>query len=220
MWMPESSRIVAIILAGGQARRMGGRDKSLLHLGDLSLLQHVVNRIEPQVDAILLNANGDATRFSEYGLPVQADLVGGYAGPLAGVLTGMAWVRQQLPQCPWLVTVAADTPFFPLDYVERLWTAVMEQGTQLACAQYGERTQPVFGLWPVALYDSLHTALVDEGLRRVDQFTARYPISHVSFSDLGYNPFFNINCMADLQVGVELWRQLSQQQALNVQGGP
>lgn len=208
----EPSEIVAIIIAGGQARRMGGGDKALVNLGGLSLLQHILNRLQPQVDTILLNANGDAKRFKEYNLPVQADLVSGYAGPLAGVLTGMAWVRQHRPQCPWLITVAADTPFFPLNYVVRMCTVAREQGTPLACAQYGTRTQPVFGLWPVALYDALYTALVDEGVRRVDHFTCRYPISHVGFNELGYNPFFNINCIRDLQAGTRLWHRLSSQQ--------
>ncbi len=210
--MTDPSQMVAIILAGGQSRRMGGGDKALLHLGGMSLLRHVLNRIQPQVDTVLLNANGDVARFSEYDLPVQQDLVDGYAGPLAGVLTGMAWVRQHLPQCAWLVTVAADTPFFPFDYVLRMRTAVVQQDTQLACAQYGTRTQPVFGLWPVVLYDALHTALVKEDLRRVDQFTARYSISHVSFDELGYNPFFNINHMEDLQTASRLWYRLTQQQ--------
>jgi len=108
----------AVILAGGQARRMGGVDKGRLMLGDQSLIQRVVDRITPQVDSVVLNANGDLSRFDDLGLPVVADSVAEFPGPLAGVLAGMDWAAEHGHE--WLISVAADTPSFPLDLAQRL----------------------------------------------------------------------------------------------------
>ena len=108
----------AVILAGGQANRMGGGDKGRLMLGEQSLIERVIERISPQVDAVVLNANGDPSRFDDLGLPVVADSIPDYPGPLAGVLAGMDWAAEQGHD--WLISVAADTPSFPLDLAERL----------------------------------------------------------------------------------------------------
>ena len=103
---------------------MGGGDKCLRPLGGRPILAQVIERAAPQVAALLLNANGDPARFAGFGLPVAADVVEGFAGPLAGVLTGMEWARAKRPDCPWIATIATDTPFFPTDLVARLLAAV------------------------------------------------------------------------------------------------
>ena len=110
-------KVLGVILAGGQARRMGGGDKGLLLLGGVSLLDRVAKRLGRQVEAMCLNANGDPARFETFGLPVVADPVAGFAGPLAGVLAGMRWAAPQ--GASHVVSVAADTPFFPRDLVAR-----------------------------------------------------------------------------------------------------
>jgi molybdopterin-guanine dinucleotide biosynthesis protein A len=190
--------VVGALLAGGQARRMGGGDKSLRPLGGRPILARVIARAGPQVRALVLNANGDPQRFSGFGLPVAADLIAGFAGPLAGVLTGMAWARANHPECPWIATIATDTPFFPHDLVARLLAAVEGQDAELACAASRGRAHPVFGLWPVRLADALRAAMVEEAIRKVDVWTARYRLAQVEFPAGTVDPFFNTNRPEDL----------------------
>ena len=190
--------VVGVLLAGGQARRMGGGDKCLRPLGGRPILEHVVARATPQVRALLLNANGDPQRFAGFGLPVAADLIEGFAGPLAGVLTGMAWARANRPECPWIATLATDTPYFPTDLVARLLAAVEREGADLACATSGGRAHPVFGLWPVRLANDLRAAMEGEAVRKVDIWTARHRLALVDFPIGTVDPFFNTNRPADL----------------------
>lgn len=195
---PPRARTVGVLLAGGQARRMGGGDKCLRQLANRPILAHVIERIRPQVEALVLNANGDPARFEAFDLPVAADVIDGFAGPLAGVLTGMEWARAHRPDCPWIVSVATDTPFLPADLVMRMQTAIQDEGAELACALSNGRTHPVFGLWPVSLADALRKAMVDEDIRKVDRFTQRFRLAEVEFPDEPYDPFFNTNRPEDL----------------------
>lgn len=130
----SATNVAGVILAGGLARRMGGGDKSLLKLAGRPLLDQVIERAAAQVDRLVLNANGDPARFAGYGLPVVADVVPDFAGPLAGILTGMHWARDNAPECKWLVSFASDTPFFPSDLVERLLQQAEQDNAPLACA--------------------------------------------------------------------------------------
>ena len=131
--------IIGVLLAGGRSSRFGGGDKCLSALAGKPLLAHAIERFKPQVETLLLNANGDARRFARFGLKVIADYasprIGEFAGPLAGVLAGMEWTRAHRPEARFLVTAATDTPFFPLDLVARL----VEAGDGLAVAQSAER---------------------------------------------------------------------------------
>jgi molybdenum cofactor guanylyltransferase len=190
--------VVAVLLAGGLSRRMGGGDKCLRPLGGRPILAHVVERIRPQVDAMVLNANGDPARFACFGLPVAADVVEGFAGPLAGVLTGLEWALAHRPEAARVTSVATDTPFFPCDLVARLLAATTAEGADLACAASGGQAHPVFGLWPTALAGELRRALVDEGVRRIDAWTARHRLAVVEFPIDRVDPFFNANRPEDL----------------------
>ncbi|MFQ6018748.1 MAG: molybdenum cofactor guanylyltransferase MobA, partial [Kiloniellaceae bacterium] len=159
---PERARrpgVAGVLLAGGRSRRMGGGDKCLRALAGKPVLAHVVARAKPQVGPLLLNANGDPARFADFGLPVAADVVAGFAGPLAGVLTGLEWAAQHAPACAYLASFACDAPFLPVDLVARLVSAVEAEGADLACAASGGRSHPVFGLWPVRLKDDLRRAM-------------------------------------------------------------
>ena len=183
----------AVILAGGQANRMGGGDKGRLMLGDQSLIQRVIERITPQVDAVVLNANGDLGRFEDLGLPVVADSIEGFPGPLAGVLAGMDWAAEQGHE--WLISVAADTPSFPRDLAARL----AEHDTPVVVAatpdpERGRLPQPTFGRWRVALRDDLRAAL-NEGVRKIRQWTQAQGETLVVFDE---GDFFNINTPDDL----------------------
>lgn len=188
--------IPAVILAGGLARRMGGGDKGLLALGGQSLLSRVVERIGPQAGPLALNANGDPARFAAYGLPVLADTFDGFAGPLAGILAALDWAAGL--GASRVVTVAADTPFYPLDLVERLQGA----GKSMVLAatkdeRRGVLRQPTFGLWPVDLRDDLRGALIS-GTRKVVQWSDQHGAGSVVFETTTYDPFFNINTADDL----------------------
>ena len=197
---PESAAAtVGVVLAGGKARRMGGGDKCLLSVGGRSILDRVVERLRSQVSSLILNTNGDASRFAEYGLPVVGDVVEGFAGPLAGVLTGMEWAAEHAPDAPWVVSIAADTPFPPEDLVARLLDAVEGEGADMACAASGGRAHPVFGLWPVRLKGDLRRAVIEEEVRKVDLWTARHRLVEVEFACEPFDPFFNINRPEDLE---------------------
>ena len=188
---------VGLLLAGGLSRRMGGGDKCLRALGGKPVLAHIIERARPQVSALALNANGDPARFAAFGLPVAADVIEGFAGPLAGVLTGMEWAARHRPEAAWLATFATDAPFFPRDLVARLHAAVARAGADLACARSDGQDHPVFGLWPVRLRADLRRAM-EEGVRKVDLWTARYKLAVADFPAKPFDPFFNANRPEDL----------------------
>ncbi|KHA53519.1 molybdenum cofactor guanylyltransferase MobA [Sulfitobacter geojensis] len=189
---------LGVILAGGQAMRMGGGDKGLLRLGGQTLLDHVIERLEPQVAEVALNANGDPARFSSLRLPVLADSIAGFVGPLAGVLAGLDWAAAQGGDT--IVTAAADTPFFPCDLVPQLLlrSEGMAHPLVLAAtpdAKRGTARHPTFGLWPVALRDDLRTAL-NGGLRKVVLWTEQHGGREALFPQ--EQAFFNVNTPEDL----------------------
>ena len=184
---------LGVILAGGQATRMGGGDKGLLPLGDGTILSHVIARLEPQVAGLALNANGDTTRFAALGLPVVADSIVGFAGPLSGVLAGLDWAVEQ--GVSHIVTAAADTPFFPCDLVPQLMHAAEAKGSDIALAATSDGRHPTFGLWPTALRNDLRAALND-GLRKVVLWTDKHGAATAAFSD--DVAFFNVNTPNDL----------------------
>src|SRR5258707_15404873 len=166
--------IVGLLLAGGQSRRMGGGDKALRLLGGRSLLERVIERLRPQVAALVLNANGDPTRFAGFGLPVAADSIADFAGPLAGILAGLDWAAAHRPDCAIVARGATDPPFLPEDLVSRLVQGMEAAGAELACAASGGQAHPVIGLWPVRLRAELRRALGDEGILKGGIWTARY----------------------------------------------
>ena len=190
--------IVGLLLAGGQSRRMGGGDKCLRSLAGRPLLDHVIERLGPQVAALVLNANGDPARFAGFDLPVVADSLPDFAGPLAGILAGLDWAAANRPDCPMIVSAATDAPFLPRDLVARLADGMKAAGADLACAASHGRPHPVIGLWPVRLRDELRRALVAEDIRKVDAWTGRYRLATVEFPAEPVDPFFNANRPDDL----------------------
>lgn len=202
------AEVAGVILAGGLATRMGGGDKALLSLeppdrregGCRTLLDEVVGRLRPQCAKIVLNANGDAVRFARFGLPVVADAGDDRPGPLAGILAGMDWADANGLAA--IVTVAADTPFFPRDLVARLRAAAAMAGLPIALAASPDdagalRRHPTFGLWPVHLRDDLRATLAD-GRRKVVAFADRHGAAVAAFAGGPPDPFFNVNTPADL----------------------
>ncbi len=191
--MQMDSAPVGVILAGGLSRRMGGGDKALLPLGQGTLVSHVAARLGPQVSALALNANGDATRFAALGLPVLADSLPDHPGPLAGILAAMDWAAGQGAHM--VVTAPADTPFLPRDLVSQLERVAEASGAAIAAS--GGRTHPVCGLWPVAARADLRAALAG-GMRRLSDWTDRLGAGIAPFPDTPEDPFFNVNTPEDL----------------------
>lgn len=200
--------ILGVILAGGLARRMGGGDKGLKTLAGRPILARIVDRLRPQVDGVIINANGDPARFDDFGLPVAGDAVEGFAGPLAGVLAGLAWARENRPDITDIVTVPSDGPFLPRDVVARLVAARDQTGADLACAASGGQLHPVVGLWPLRLYEDLHHAVVGEGIRKVDIWTGRHKLAVAHFPTDPVDPFFNANAPDDLAEAERLLARL------------
>jgi len=189
---------LGVLLAGGLARRMGGGDKPLRTIAGRTILERVIERLAPQCDGLILNANGDPARFAFTGLPVVPDDVPGFAGPLAGILAALDWAAAHRPELEWVASAAADSPFLPHDFVSRLHVARAAAGVPLACAESGGQAHPVNALWPVALRADLRHALVVEDMRKIDRWTARHGIARADWPDRPVDPFFNANTPEDL----------------------
>ena len=187
-----------VLLAGVLARRMGGGDKTMRTIGGRTILERVIARLTPQCSGLILNANGDPARFAAFGLPVVADDVPGFPGPLAGILAALDWTAANRPDIEWVLSAAGDCPFLPRDLVARLHEARTREDAQLAVAASGDQSHPVIGLWRVALRDELRHALVVEDLRKIDRWTARYPLATVTWPAAPLDPFFNANTVEDI----------------------
>jgi molybdopterin-guanine dinucleotide biosynthesis protein A len=188
---------LGLVLAGGLARRMGGGDKALITIGGAAILDRVLQRLGPQCAHIVLNANGDPARFSRYRLPVIADDVPGFAGPLAGILAGLDWAAYHAPDLTHVASVPGDCPFLPRDLVARLHQAMRAAKTPLACARSGEWRHPVVGLWQVVLRHDLRRALVEESLHNIEVWTARHGVALAEWPSVPIDPFFNVNTPED-----------------------
>lgn len=189
---------LGLVLAGGLARRMGGGDKGLTPIGGVPILDRVLARLTPACAQVILNANGDPARYAWYGLPVVADGVPDFAGPLAGVLAGLDWAAQQRSDLAWVATAPVDCPFLPRDLVARLHAARVAAGKPLACARSGEWRHPVVGLWPVALREDLRGALSSEGVHKIETWTARHGVALAEWPAVPIDPFFNVNTPEDV----------------------
>ncbi|MGH6812710.1 MAG: molybdenum cofactor guanylyltransferase MobA [Methylocella sp.] len=189
---------IGILLAGGRARRMGGGDKALRQLGGIPLLAHAIAALRPQSEGLVLSANGDLARFAGFDVPVVADDVPGFMGPLAGVLAGLDWIAARRPDVALAISVPADTPFLPADLAARLIDARAKDKALIACACSGGRTHQAIAVWPVAIRCDLRHALVVEDMRKVDGFLQNYSRAIAEWPIEPYDPFFNINDPSDL----------------------
>jgi len=203
MQISELQPIDGVILAGGLARRMGGGDKGLRLLAGQPVLGHVIARLQPQVTELILNANGDPGRFASFGLPVTPDSISDHPGPLAGILAGLDYLAAQRSTVGWLVTAPGDCPFLPADLVSRLVVG-LQPACKAAVARYRQRLQPVCGLWSVALRADLRQAVVEDGVRRVEDWLQRCEAARVDFPEMAVDPFFNVNSPDDLEAAAAL----------------
>jgi molybdopterin-guanine dinucleotide biosynthesis protein A len=193
-----------VLLAGGLARRMGGGDKPMRQIAGRTILARVIARLKPQCDGLILNANGDPARFAAFGLPVVADSVADFPGPLAGILAALDWVAANRPEISWVLSAAADCPFLPRDLVARLHRVRSDENAQLAVAASDGQSHPVIGLWRVGLREELRHALVVEDVRKIDRWTARYRLATVTWPVDELDPFFNANTVDDIAAAERL----------------
>lgn len=189
---------VGVILAGGQARRMGGGDKALLTLGGETLLARAIARAKPQVQDLIISANGEPARFAPFGLPVIADSVAGFLGPLAGILAGFEWMRANRPNARWLASFACDCPLFPADMVAPLVALARETRSWVTVAESGGRTHPVFAVWSAEIADTSETVLVKDGFRKVEDWIGGFPHRSLGFPADPVDPFLNVNTPGQL----------------------
>jgi molybdopterin-guanine dinucleotide biosynthesis protein A len=194
----RTSSCIGILLAGGLARRMGGGDKALRKLGGIPLLARAIAALRPQCEGLVLSANGDPERFAGFDLPIVADDVPGFMGPLAGILAGLDWIAAHRPDVASAISVPADTPFLPGDLAARLMNARAKDNALIACARSGGRTHQAVAVWPVSMRFDLRHALVVENIRKVEAFLQNYSRAIVEWPTLPYDPFFNANDPSDL----------------------
>lgn len=215
MSLEQSGKIVGVVLAGGRSQRMGGREKAFLDLAGQPMLARVIARFAPQVSCLAINANGDPARFAAFGLPVIADTIPDYPGPLAGVLAGLRWVAAGSRQGTHMATVSSDAPFIPADFVVRLAAATAEPGDAIVVAQSGGVVHPVAGLWPLGIADALERDLAT-GERRVQRWVESQGMVKVAFPPLELSgrtldPFFNVNTPSELLEAEALMQLLGRQ---------
>ena len=189
---PETARITGVILAGGQGRRMGGVDKGLRVLRGKPMIEWVLERFAPQVDAVLINANQNLDVYARFGHPVITDEIGGFAGPLAGLQCALSAARH-----PLVATVPCDSPFLPDDLVTRLDTALQARQAQIAVARTGDQPHPVFCLCRRDVLPHLTRFLADGG-RKIDAWYATLRVTEVEFDDEA-DAFSNINTLEELR---------------------
>jgi molybdopterin-guanine dinucleotide biosynthesis protein A len=189
--MTHPEKITGLILAGGLGRRMGGVDKGLVELGGKPMAAHVAERFAPQVDELLVNANQNAEAYAALGYPVFPDAMPGFAGPLAGLQTGLLHARHTL-----LATVPCDSPFLPHDLIARLRSALQQHDAQLAVAVTFGQAHPVFCLCRRDVLPHL-TAFLDNGGRKIDAWYATLRVAEVNFDDEA-EAFMNINTRQEL----------------------
>ncbi|MGH6812048.1 MAG: molybdenum cofactor guanylyltransferase MobA [Methylocella sp.] len=194
----RTSGCVGILLAGGRALRMGGGDKALQNLGGMTLLARAIAAMRPQCESLVVSANGDPARFAEYDLPIVADDVPGFMGPLAGILAGLDWIAARCPDVHLAISAPADTPFLPGDLAARLKDARAKDNASIACARSGGRTHQAVAVWPVSIRCDLRHALVVEDVRKIEAFLQNHSRAIVEWPIEPYDPFFNANDPSDL----------------------
>lgn len=185
----------AVILAGGRSSRMGGGDKCLLPMNGKSLIAHVLAAIAPQTGDILINTNNDPAAYLKFGMPVLPDVIPGFQGPLAGLLTGMLWSRRRHPRQAYILSVAGDVPLLPPDLVAQLARNLTDQKADIAIARCAQGLHPTIGLWPVDLADRLEHDLMETALRAMREWSGQFRVAEVTFASAS---LININTPAEL----------------------
>jgi molybdopterin-guanine dinucleotide biosynthesis protein A len=193
--------VPAVILSGGQSRRMDRNDKAFLSISNQTLLEIVVDRLQRQTQQIAINTNSNSAKYFQHGIPILKDQIGGSLGPLAGIFTAMKWANDMGYKK--VATVAVDTPLFPNNLLKELFQkmGVSNSDIVFAASESNQKQKkvlhPVFGLWKTHLFEDLRKEL-GKGIRKVTLWSERHKASCVCFYDERIDPFFNINTPQDI----------------------
>lgn len=191
--------MIGLILAGGLSRRMGGEDKAVMTIGGQTFVQRALERLRGQVDSVLLNSNHSHGQFDSLGIEIRPDCLGGFIGPLAGILTGLEWARAKAGANAMVLSVAVDCPLFPLDLGMRLADAGLASGHRCVIARSGGRAHPVFGVWSVQMAEELRTYLTTTTNRKMMDWVITHNPVWVDWPTVPHDPFMNINTPDELR---------------------
>tara|TARA_B100000287_G_scaffold25484_2_gene24666 strand:- start:642 stop:1262 length:621 start_codon:yes stop_codon:yes gene_type:complete len=195
--------ILGAILAGGKSQRMG-KDKLFLELNNKMLIDYTVDKVKKYLKNTIIITNQENKYFSEKNLTTVKDCIGGQLGPLVGILTAMKWAKENLNECSWVATFPCDTPFFPETIIEKFIEKSKKKDSLLLCASSHGRKHNIFGLWSLKLYEKLQDDLINNKIRKVQDWTEKHKITNVEFKFEKYDPFFNINTLDDLEAAKKI----------------
>jgi len=201
--------ILGAILAGGKSKRMG-KDKLFLELNNKKLIEHTIDKVKKYLKQLIIVTNQNNEFFSENNLTVVKDCIAGQLGPLVGILTAMEWAKKNSKKYSWVATFPCDTPFFPETIIKSFIKESERKDSLMLCASSHGRKHNIFGLWSLALYDKLKDDLVNNKIRKVQDWTEKNKIKNLEFKFEDYDPFFNINTKEDLEFAKKLSEKIKQ----------
>ena len=195
--------ILGAILAGGQSRRMG-KDKLFLELNNKKLIEYTIDKVKKYLKNVIIITNQKNEFFLKKNLITVEDCIKGQLGPLVGILTAMKWAKQNLKECSWIATFPCDTPFFPETIIQKFIEKSKKKDSLLLCASSHGRKHNIFGLWSIELYEKLEDDLINNNIRKVQDWIEKNKITNVEFNFEEYDPFFNINTLDDLEAAKKI----------------
>jgi len=196
------NEIAVLIMIGGQSRRMGGGIKSFIELDGKSIFDRIITIIKPQIKKIIISCNTEEPKLKKYQFPIIKDLKEGYLGPLAGIHSGMQWLKKNEPEVKWLITIPGDTPFIPMDLIFR-FKDKMSSDLKIIIAKSQNKTHPIIGAWNTCLFENLEEKL-NKGIRKIMSWAELHPLDFVNYTIKKYDPFFNINTKEDIDEAIEI----------------
>jgi len=198
------NEIAVLIMIGGQSRRMGGGIKSFIELDGKSIFDRIITIIKPQIKKIIISCNTEEPKLKKYQFPIIKDLKEGYLGPLAGIHSGMQWLKKNEPEVKWLITIPGDTPFIPMDLIFR-FKDKMSSDLKIIIAKSQNKTHPIIGAWNTCLFENLEEKL-NKGIRKIMSWAELHPLDFVNYTIEKYDPFFNINTKEDIDEATKIER--------------
>ena len=199
----NENNIIGAILAGGKSQRMG-QDKLFLKLNNKTLIEHTIDKVKKYLNKPIIITNLESEFFTKNDLITVKDCIGGQLGPLVGILTAMKWAKENSPKVSWIATFPCDTPFFPESIILNFIEESKKKESLILCASSHGRKHNIFGLWSLDLYDKLYNDLVNNKIRKVQDWTKIHNIKNLEFEFEDYDPFFNINTLEDLEFAKKL----------------
>ena len=195
--------ILGSILAGGKSTRMG-KDKLFLNLNNKTLIEHTVNKVKKHLKELIIVTNKEHEFFVKNNLTTVKDCIEGQLGPLVGILTAMKWAKENYSNYSWIASFPCDTPFFPENIILKFIEESKKKESLILCASSHGRRHNIFGLWSLDLYDKLYDDLVNNKVRKVQDWTKENNIKNLEYKFKDYDPFFNINTAEDLNFAKDL----------------